>query len=444
MLLDDDDFFTLFCHFRAEPRWVTSAGKKSIQLIGHCHHGDNHSALFDPSTLLVNCFSECGRGMQLHTWVKQACNLDSAYEAKEMIEEWIQNRDIDFNDRLPRNGADFEYKERPYEYKPNSVPIVPSMPLEELQYLYSECFETERLKDTLWHKEDGIDVEILKKFDITYDKKGNIILPHHNKYGDIVGLYLRSFWQLRKKVKEEHPEMTYKQLLEYPRAKYVPMLRSDDYIDSEGSKTSWSFPNSQNLYGLHKAKKYIKRGKKAIIFEGAKSVMLAHQFGYPFAVATHTFGAHLNHISMLIDCGAEEIILGFDKQYESTEGQAWELYERKTRELADKVRGYIKISRLIDRNDRIQFKDSPVDRGRDIFIEMYRGRENLTNNEIEARNNIHDEKEKSNISRSGINICRQLTEEEKEIQKQISTIQEVVFGGKLYYDNPNRRPASNS
>lgn len=47
-LLNGDDFFSFFEYMHAQPRWVNSNGKRSIQVLGLCHHGENHSALFDP------------------------------------------------------------------------------------------------------------------------------------------------------------------------------------------------------------------------------------------------------------------------------------------------------------------------------------------------------------------------------------------------------------
>ena len=61
--LSKEEFFSLFEHLNAAPRWVNSNGKRAIQILGLCHHGDSHSALFDPETLKVNCFSACGGGM---------------------------------------------------------------------------------------------------------------------------------------------------------------------------------------------------------------------------------------------------------------------------------------------------------------------------------------------------------------------------------------------
>jgi hypothetical protein len=374
-LLDEGDFFALFSRFAADPRWVTSAGKQAIQILGHCHGGEHHSALFDPDTIKVNCFSECGGGMLLHTWVKRTIGSDDPQQAKDLIEDWIENQEIDLSGRIAKS-TDFGYKERPYE--PGPVEMVAGMPEEVLQELYSKFDTTiETLQRLTWCREDGIDAGILNEFDIAYCVgTGDIILPHHNILGDIVGLYARSFKPLRKQVKEENPEMEYRQLVQFPRAKYVPLLRAPN-LRTE-SHTSWSFPNSRNLYGLHKAAEAIKQSGKAIIFEGGKSVMLARQYGYPYAVATHTFGAHLNHISMLIECGAKEIILAFDKQYEEEFGQSWELYERKTRTLAIKAGEYVQVSRMRDKYEVIDFKDAPIDKGFETFETMYFERENLT------------------------------------------------------------------
>ena len=99
--LSGEEFFDFFSRMNAEPQWVNSAGKHSIQIIGRCHHGQNHSAVFDLETRKVTCFSECGCGMMLHTWVKRALDMDSPQEAKDFIEDWMDGQDIDFSSRDP-------------------------------------------------------------------------------------------------------------------------------------------------------------------------------------------------------------------------------------------------------------------------------------------------------------------------------------------------------
>lgn len=407
--VNGDEFFSLFEHLRAEPRWVTSNGKPSIQLLGLCHGGSHHSALFDPTTCKVHCFSECGCGMYLHTWVGKV--------TEEYVPDNVRNELISFfvkgttnlMARKPKEGVELGFKERPFERQSiEMVPGIPSEMIEEIRHQQGWRNDLETLARTRWHTEDGIDPQILQEFDVAYrppvnartevvngveqtvcDRMGTIILPHHNANGDIVGIYERSFDTLRREAKQLYGDwMTWSQIASFPRAKYVPLLKIPEHMTDDG-KTSYSFPNSHNLYGLHKAAKSIRDTGKAIVFEGAKSVMLAHQWGYDFTVASHTFGAHVNHINMLMDAGAREIYLAFDKQYKKEEGEEWVLYDRKTRELAEKVEAWarenadspgsdIKIYRLRDIHGALEYKDAPVDKGLEVFQEIFRGAEAIT------------------------------------------------------------------
>lgn len=161
-----------------------------------------------------------------------------------------------------------------------------------------------------------------------------------------------------------------------PKSKYMPLWKEGKYRDKE--KPCWSFPNSRNLYGLHKAKEAIRESGKAIIFEGAKSVMLAHAYGYPFAVASHTFGASESHLAMLIQAGAKEIILAFDKQYQESKGREWDTYEQRTQRLAGRVRRFVKVSRICDRDGAfLGYKDAPIDKDKDAFETLFASREEL-------------------------------------------------------------------
>lgn len=167
--LNPEEFFSLFEDLHAEPRWVNSRGKQSIQVLGLCHHGENHSALFDPTTLKVNCFSECGGGMLLHTWVKRTLDLPDPDRAKQFIEDWIdgerhqpgkRRKPIDLSNRRPAK-VNFDYKERPFELE--HIEPVCGIPQDIVADLYRDFQYTpdilERLK---WHTEDGISVEMLQ------------------------------------------------------------------------------------------------------------------------------------------------------------------------------------------------------------------------------------------------------------------------------------------
>lgn len=409
-----DEFFSLFERLRAEPRWVTSNGKPSIQLLGLCHGGSHHSALFDPTTCKVHCFSECGCGMYLHTWVGKVTEEFVPESVRDNIKDFFTDDDhpLNLTAREPKEGVELGYTERPFVREAiDAVPGIPEHQLAEIRKQLRFDSSAETLEKTSWHRSDGIDVSILQEFDVSCrpaenvrievingeekqvcDRMGTIILPHHNINGEIVGLYERSFDTLRREAKQMYGEwMTYSQIASFPRAKYVPLLKLPEHMGEDG-KTSYSFPNSFNLYGLHKAASAIKETGCAIIFEGAKSVMLAHQWGRKYgirimetAVASHTFGAHVNHINMILDVmkdcppGVEKrIYLAFDKQYRVEEGEEWSLYDRKTRELAKKVYQWsiensgddganVKMYRLKDIDGRLEYKDAPVDKGFEAF-----------------------------------------------------------------------------
>ena len=388
--LDEDDLFSLFESLHAEPRWGECGGKRCISLLTLCHGGTHHNAAFDPDTLKITCFSECGDTVMLHTWVKRVLGTENPNEAKEFIMRWMDDNSIDFSDLSLCAGKDREYQVPLFD--PNQqIEMVSGIDPTILSELYSN-FDTspETLARLVWCKPkaqggDEIPVQQLIDFQVAYyPAHRTIILPHHNMDGEIVGLYERSFGLLWNELKKFYgvnegdyvEKSIWQQIKAAPRAKYMPLLKDEKYKTDD--KTCWSFPNSCNLYGLHRAKESIAQTGKAIIFEGAKSVMLARAYGYPYAVASHTFGACESHIAMLIQAGVKEIILAFDKQYQNFDENEWGKYEMKTRGLAERVGGHVTVSRVIDTGEALGYKDAPVDKGKAVFDTLFANREVLT------------------------------------------------------------------
>ena len=74
---------------------------------------------------------------------------------------------------------------------------------------------------------------------------------------------------------------------------------------------------------------------------------------------------------MLKQCGAEKIIIAFDK-----EGDNWndkEKYLKKLKTLCKRhctecIMGYI-----YDYQNLLRLKDSPIDRGKEVFLQLYKG-----------------------------------------------------------------------
>lgn len=378
----------------AAPKWGTCGGKDCIKVLTLCHNGTHHNAAFDPETHKITCFSECNTTTMIHTWVCKVLGTTNPNEGREFIEKWIDEAEIDLSDVIPgASGGTKTY----HVFDPDKkVDMVKGIDPKILADLYSQFDTTPQTFSRLkWHLPkaqggDGIPLQQLIDFNVAYyPKRGTIILPHHNINGEIVGLYERSFAPTKDEMEKifqygKHEWIDNKEIwkaIHYaPKSKYMPLWKEKEYRDKNIEKDyTWSFPNSCNLYGLHKAKEAIRESRKAIIFEGAKSVMLAHAYGYPFAVASHTFGAHENHISMLIHAGAKEIILAFDKQYQEPEGKEWDTYEKRTQGLADRVGRFVKVSRICDREGAfLGYKDAPIDNGKAAFETLFASREELT------------------------------------------------------------------
>ena len=359
-----------------------------------CHGGTHHNAAFDPETHKITCFSECNTTTMIHTWVCKVLGTTNPNEGREFIEKWIDEAEIDLSDVIPgASGGTKTY----HVFDPDKkVDMVKGIDPKILADLYSQFdTTTETLSRLKWHLPkarggDEIPLQQLSDFQVAYyPKRGTIILPHHNINGEIVGIYERSFAPTKDEMEKifqysKHEWIDNKEIwkaIHYaPKSKYMPLWKEKKYRDKNIEKDyTWSFPNSCNLYGLHKAKEAIRESRKAIIFEGAKSVMLAHAYGYPFAVASHTFGAHENHISMLIQAGAKEITLAFDKQYQEPQGREWDIYEKRTRGLADRVGRFVKVSRICDREGAfLGYKDAPIDNGKAAFESLFESREVLT------------------------------------------------------------------
>ena len=139
----------------------------------------------------------------------------------------------------------------------------------------------------------------------------------------------------------------------------------------------YSHPLGMNLYGLNWAKNNIKKFKKVIIFESEKSVlkyMSIFGIGNNIAVACCGSSISIFQIQFLIECGAEEIIIAFDRQFQLIGDKEFKHLTSNLLKIKKKYEKYAIISCLFDKKMITEYKDSPIDRGKDIFLQLYRER----------------------------------------------------------------------
>ena len=147
------------------------------------------------------------------------------------------------------------------------------------------------LKIGPWLRED-ITQEVIEKATIGFYPGGDqITIPHFDINNRLIGLRGRSLCA-------NDAELY---------GKYRPLRIN---------KNMYSHPLGMNLYGLGWTKDNIKAMKKAIVFESEKSVLkYASYFGWDNNISVACCGSSLSayQVQLLIDSGAEEIIIAFDR-----------------------------------------------------------------------------------------------------------------------------------
>jgi hypothetical protein len=117
--------------------------------------------------------------------------------------------------------------------------------------------------------------------------------------------------------------------------------------------------------------------KKVIIFEGEKSCLLYKSyFGVDNDISVACCGSNISayQIQMLIDAGAQEIIVAFDRQFEEIGDKEFNHLIKNFKTLHSKHKNDVLITFIFDRNKITGYKDSPIDCGPTTFIQLFQER----------------------------------------------------------------------
>ncbi len=208
--------------------------------------------------------------------------------------------------------------------------------------------------------QDNISEDAMRKFEIMYYEKTNrIVIPHrHFDTGEIIGLKSRS-------LNFEDIDNGYK---------YIPLRIQ---------QVTYSYPTFQNLYGLYQNKDFIRKIKRVVIFESEKSVMQFESY-FPnqnFSVALCGSNISKQQVEMLIKLGVQEVIIALDKEFTILNTPESEIYREKLERLCGMFSSYVTVSMIWDRWKLLDLKDSPSDKGREVFVELFKKRRIITTKE---------------------------------------------------------------
>ena len=209
-----------------------------------------------------------------------------------------------------------------------------------------------KIKIAPWIKEN-ISQEVIEKAKIGFYPGGDqITIPHFDADGRFIGVRGRTLCQ-------QECELY---------GKYRPL---------KVNQVLYNHPLGMNLYGLNWSKEAIGIIKKAIIFESEKSCLLyASYFGWENNISVACCGSSVSayQIQLLTDAGAEEIIIAFDRQFQEIGDNEFKKLKANLLKLHERYKNFVKISFIFDSKMLTDYKDSPIDCGPEIFLQLFKNR----------------------------------------------------------------------
>lgn len=197
---------------------------------------------------------------------------------------------------------------------------------------YMQRYEKRPDKLAVWERE-GISRASLDRFQVYYDSfSDRLVYPIRNPEGKIVNIGGRT---LDEQWKEKN-------------------LRKYTYFMSWGEL--------KTIYGLAENLEYIKKQGEIILFEGCKSVLLADTWGVRNTGAILTSHLNPNQMKLLIGLGCR-VVFALDK----------DISIRRDHNIG-RLKQFVNVEYIWDGAGLLDEKDSPVDKGPEVWKNLYEGR----------------------------------------------------------------------
>lgn len=331
---------------------VLSGGQMVFQTI--CHnppHTGSHKLYYYPDGWF-HCYTQCGDSFDIYTLVQRAKHC-SFSEALGFISSVLGLGNTQRKGFTPSRMTDWDILDRLSGLYPShaqdEAAVYQPIPKSILDF-YPPCAPVE------WQRE-GITPETCAAFDIRCDPAAHdIIIPHFDLHGNLIGIRSRSF----------DPEKVAAGF------KYMPtQFRKDrDFRHSL----------RHNLYGLSHTAPAIRRIGKAILFEAEKSVLQCQSYYGKDNFAVAACGSNISTIQrdLILDAGAHEVFLAFDKEFHSYPSQESDRYSDKILKLASLFTPYVSTYVLWDKTGLLSYQDSPSDKGRQILEKLMKTKNEVT------------------------------------------------------------------
>jgi DNA primase len=180
--------------------------------------------------------------------------------------------------------------------------------------------------------DQGLRIRTQKYFQVGIDVRSDrITFPIHNRSGELIGVKAR-YMGNNKEIEDKY--------------KYLYLVPCNKSIE---------------FFNFHRAKPYIISQKEVIIVEGAKTCMYLHQWGFKNVISIEGDTLSGEQIKLLKELGIDiKYIFAWDKDKD-----VQFVYDE-----IHKLKGRLRYS-IYDKEDLLCDKDSPCDRGKDIWVKLY-------------------------------------------------------------------------
>ena len=350
-----EQIFDYVAELGGEPRIDIMSGGFVSRTICHNHAGEgSHKLYYYPNTHLFKCYTECGDSFDIFELVIRvyaqngkkielpqavkivaqhfgiAISNEKNFTNEEILEDWkiLRKRQENVSIQYEKKHMDFTvFNEQTLKYLPRPR-ILP------------------------WERE-GIDPIVMDYHNICYNPVSEgIVIPHYDIDGNLIGIRERTL------IKEQE---------QY--GKYRPAIINGKM---------YNHPLGFNLYNINFSAPAIRKTGLAIVVEGEKSCLkYATAFGSDNDISVAACGSNLitHQVDLLLQAGAREIVVAFDKQFQEIGDKEWQAWTKKLTQIHEKFHSRCTISFMFDKTGKLlEYKDAPIDADLDIFLYLFKER----------------------------------------------------------------------
>lgn len=310
-----------------------------------CHGGESYKLYYFLNSRYFHCFTECQENYSLIDLIMKVKQFDK----KDAINLIVKILNLNFDKSkvgFTKNNLidDWDYLKK-YNHKEDEIK-------NKNKHLNEKVLNN--FIDGVYEKwfEEEIYLETCKKFNIKFDIGNNrIVIPHNDINDNLIGIRVRN-------LDEYSVESGFK---------YMPMIYNNKMYNHQ---------LQFNLYGLNKNIDYISKSGKIILFESEKSVLRCDTYYKEnnFAVAVCGSSISSYQRDIILSLGVKEVFLAFDKEYESIDSDECYEYAENIKLKAKMFSNYCTVYVLWDRENLLEYKDSPVDKGKEVLEKLMKSK----------------------------------------------------------------------